>query len=112
MSFCFSAVQLEANDHLCLYYLGLHLAFMGNISEALNYVRAGLVLKSESSSMLHLLTLLLSANMQHSEALEVVEAALEEYPDCLNLMYVKAHLELHEDDGEVFFFYQRHGPLD
>lgn len=100
-------MQLEPNDHLCLYYLGLHLALMGNISEALNYVRAGLALKSESSSMLHLLALLLSANRQHSEALEVVEAALEEYPDCLNLMYVKAHLELHEDDGEVLVYTAR-----
>lgn len=97
----FSAVNLEPNDHLCAYYLGLHLALMGQINEALDHVRNALALRSESSSTLHLLALLLSANRQHTEALEVVEAALEEYPDCLNLMYVKAQLELHEDDGEV-----------
>lgn len=37
----------------------------------------------------------------NSYALEVVENALEEYPDCLNLLYVKAHLELLEKGGEV-----------
>lgn len=92
---------MEPNDHLCEYYLGLQLALTSHISEALHHVRTALALRSESSSTLHLLTLLLSASRQHAEALEVVEAALEEYPDCLNLMYVKAHLELHEDDGEV-----------
>ncbi|KAF5270386.1 hypothetical protein FQR65_LT05574 [Abscondita terminalis] len=95
-----SAVQIEPNDHLGEYYLALQLAQMGHISEALSHVHTALELRSENSSTLHLLTLLLSANSQHDEALEVVEAALQEYPDCLNLMYVKAYLELHENGGE------------
>lgn len=74
---------------------------MGRISEALVHVKTALALRPESSATLHLLALLLSASRQHSEALQLVKAALEEYPDCLNLLYVRAHLELHEDCGEV-----------
>ncbi|KAI4458566.1 tetratricopeptide repeat protein tpr [Holotrichia oblita] len=95
-----AAVQLEPNDNLCEYYLGLQLALIGQIGDALHHVQTALNLRPESSSTLHLLALLLSANRQHEEALQLVEAALEEYPDCLNLMYVKAHLELHQEGGE------------
>uniref|UniRef100_V5IB36 Tetratricopeptide repeat protein n=1 Tax=Anoplophora glabripennis TaxID=217634 RepID=V5IB36_ANOGL len=97
---CFSAVELEPNDHLCRYYLGLQLAIIGHITEAQQHIRIGLDLHPEHSSTLHLLVLLLTAERQHKCALTVVENALEEYPDCLNLMYVKAYLELHERGGE------------
>jgi tetratricopeptide (TPR) repeat protein len=95
-----NAVDVEPNDHLCHYYLGLQLAVLGQISEAQNHVRISLDLRAENSSTLHLLVLLLTAEREHKNALAIVENALEEYPDCLNLMYVKAHLELHEDGGE------------
>lgn len=94
-------MQLEPNDNLGEYYLGLQLALIGQINDALHHVQTALYLRPESSSTLHLLALLLSASRQHEEAQQIVEAALEEYPDCLNLMYVKAHLELHEEGGEV-----------
>ncbi|KAJ8934346.1 hypothetical protein NQ314_013387 [Rhamnusium bicolor] len=95
-----SAVELEPNDHLCRHYLGLQLAITGHITEAQQHIRIGLDLQPEHSSTLHLLVLLLTAERQHKSALTVVENALEEYPDCLNLMYVKAYLELHERGGE------------
>ncbi|XP_065170657.1 tetratricopeptide repeat protein 7B [Atheta coriaria] len=93
------ATELEPNDHLCKYYMGLQLAVTGKIPEALANVGAALNLQPENSSSLHLLGLLLSASGKHEEALQVIEAAIEEYPDSLNLMYVKAHLELHEKGG-------------
>ncbi|XP_028144686.1 tetratricopeptide repeat protein 7B [Diabrotica virgifera virgifera] len=95
-----SAVELEPNDHLSRYYLGLQLAILGNIPEAQQHVCVGLDLHPEHSTSLHLLVLLLTAQRQHSSALLVVENALEEYPDSLNLMYVKAYLDLHEFGGE------------
>ncbi|KAJ8952634.1 hypothetical protein NQ318_020949 [Aromia moschata] len=95
-----SAVELEPNDHMCRYYLSLTLAIMGHITEAQQHIKIGLNLHPEHSSILHLLVLLLTAERQHKYALAVVENALEEYPDCLNLMYVKAYLELHERGGE------------
>ncbi|CAG9768543.1 unnamed protein product [Ceutorhynchus assimilis] len=96
-----SAVELEPNDHLTRYFLGLQLAIMGQIVEAQNHIRTGLVLQPEHSSTLHLLALILTAERQYKLALTLVENALEEYPDCLNLLYLKAHLELHEKGGEV-----------
>ncbi|XP_076251037.1 tetratricopeptide repeat domain 7 [Rhynchophorus ferrugineus] len=96
-----SAVELEPNDHLSRYYLGLQLAITGQTVEAQNHIRVGLELQPEHSSMLHLLLLILTAERQHKLALSIVENALEEYPDCLNLLYIKTHLELHEKGGEV-----------
>lgn len=96
-----TAVELEPNDYLCRHYLGLQLAICGHITEAQHHIRIGLNLNPEHSSSLHLLVLLLTAERQHTSAFIVVENALEEYPDCLNLLYVKAYLELHEKGGEV-----------
>ncbi|XP_030746939.1 tetratricopeptide repeat protein 7B-like [Sitophilus oryzae] len=96
-----TAVELEPNDHLSRYYLGLQLAITGQTSEAQSHIQIGLGLHPEHSTTLHLLILVLTAERQHKLALTVVENALEEYPDCLNLLYVKTHLELHEKGGEV-----------
>lgn len=82
------------------------MAITGHIAEAQNHIRMGLDLQPEHSSTLHLLALILTAERQYKVALAIVENALEEYPDCLNLLYVKAHLELHEKGGEVSFFYK------
>ncbi|XP_057668469.1 tetratricopeptide repeat protein 7B [Diorhabda carinulata] len=95
-----SAVELEPNDYLSRYYLGLQLAVIGDIPEAQQHVRVSLDLHPDHSTSVHLLVLLLTAQRQHTNALLVVENALEEYPDSLNLMYVKAYLDLHEFGGE------------
>lgn len=86
--------------------MGLQLAIKGEISKAQQHVRIGLDLQPESFSTLHLFVLILTAERQHKLALTIVDNALEEYPDCLNLMYLKAHLELHEQGGEVSVFHQ------
>lgn len=98
--FCYRAVNEDSNDHLGEYYWALQLAIMSRVSEALVHVRVSLSLRPEGSAALQLLALLLSASRQHHEALQLVNTALDEYPDCLNLMHVKAHLELHENGGE------------
>lgn len=77
------------------------MAIKGQIDDAQHHVQISLDLQPENSSMLHLFILILTAKRQHKFALTIVEDSLEEYPDCLNLMYVKAHLELHEQGGDV-----------
>lgn len=69
----------------------------------MSHVKVALNLRPEHVPSLHLLVLLLSAQKQNQEALQLVEAALEEYPDNLNLLYVKAHLEQNCSGGEVRF---------
>ncbi|XP_055919182.1 tetratricopeptide repeat protein 7B [Eupeodes corollae] len=95
------AVQADNNDHLGEYYLALQYALINNISEALVHVRNALSLRTEHAPSLHLFSLLLTASKRPREALEVVENALNEFPDNLNLLHVKAHLQLYLEDAET-----------
>nr|CAD7587033.1 unnamed protein product [Timema genevievae] len=102
------AQQTDPNDHLAEYYLALQYACIYQITEAVTHVKMALNLRSEHVPSLHLLVLLLSAHKQHGEALQLVEAAIEEYPDNLNLLNVKAHLELQSQGGEIALLTAKH----
>ncbi|XP_005179169.1 tetratricopeptide repeat protein 7B isoform X1 [Musca domestica] len=95
------SVQNDGNDHLCEYYLSLQYALLNNIPEALTHIRFALALRTEHAPSLHLFALLLTASRRPREALVVTEDALEEFPDNLNLLHVKAHLQLHLQDAEI-----------
>ncbi|XP_045460527.1 tetratricopeptide repeat protein 7B [Harmonia axyridis] len=103
-----SAVDIEPNDYLCRYYLGLLLALTDQLYDAQYHVRMAVDLHPEHSASLHLLVLILSAEQEHKSALAIVDNALDEYPDCLNLMYLKAHLEIHEDGLEKALSIAKH----
>ncbi|KAM7300150.1 tetratricopeptide repeat protein 7B [Ixodes scapularis] len=91
---CFLRAQsADPYYHLPEFHLALHYAEVRQLSNAVLHAKRALELNPEHLPSLHLLVLLLSAQKQHSEALQLVTATLEEYPDCLNLMYTKAHLE-------------------
>lgn len=100
--------QCDPNDHLSEYYLALQYAQGCQVHEAMIHVKMALNLRPEHVPSLHLLILLLSAQKQHVEALQLTEAALEEYPDNLNLLYVKAHLELQSQGGEMALLTAKH----
>lgn len=95
------AVQHDPNDHLAEYYLSLQHALNYNIIDALIQIRIALSLRAEHANSLHLFALLLTANRRPREALTVVNDALDEFPDNLNLLHVKAHLELHLHDADT-----------
>lgn len=95
------AVQQDPNDHLAEYYLALQHALNFNIIDALTHVRIALSLRSEHANSMHLFALLLTANRKPREALQVAEDALDNFPDNLNLLHVKAHLELHLQDADT-----------
>ncbi|XP_058118445.1 tetratricopeptide repeat protein 7B isoform X1 [Anopheles ziemanni] len=95
------AVQQDPNDHLVEYYLACQHALNYNITEALVHITTALSLRAEHSSSLLLFSLLLTANRRPKEALGVVQDAVEEFPDNLNLLHVKAHLELYLRDVET-----------
>lgn len=100
----FRAHQLDTNDHLAKYYLGLHAAFQYQISEAVLHVKAALNLYPEHLPSLHLMILLLTAQKQMKEAAELLDFALQEYPDSISLHFLKIHLELHLQNNEVSRF--------
>lgn len=95
------AVQSDPNDHLPEYYLALQHALNSNITEALNHIRIALSHRTEHPCSLHLFALLLTANRRPREAVFVVDDALKEFPDNINLLHVKAHLDLHLEDAET-----------
>lgn len=93
------AQQCDPNDHLAEYYLAHEYAINRQITDAIVHVKIALNLRAEHIPSLHLFALLLSAHKQYSEALHVINSVLEEYPDNLNFLYVKAHLELRSIGG-------------
>ncbi|KAH8373002.1 hypothetical protein KR009_009629 [Drosophila setifemur] len=95
------AVQLDGNDHLAEYYLSLQYALLGQLGEAMAHIRFALALRMEHAPCLHLFALLLTASRRPREALGVIEDALHEFPDNLQLLHVKAHLQLHLEDAET-----------
>ncbi|XP_058062532.1 tetratricopeptide repeat protein 7B [Anopheles bellator] len=95
------AAHQDPNDHLVEYYLACQCALNHNITEALGHITTALLLRAEHASSLLLFALLLTANRRPREALTVVQDAVEEFPDNLNLLHVKAHLELHLRDVET-----------
>uniref|UniRef100_A0A7G3ANH5 Putative calmodulin-binding protein n=1 Tax=Lutzomyia longipalpis TaxID=7200 RepID=A0A7G3ANH5_LUTLO len=94
------AVQADPNDHLSEFYLALQYALTHDIPSAMVHIQTALALRAEHASSLQLFALLLTANRRHKEALAVIEDALMEFPDNLSLYQLKAHLELHLNDGE------------
>lgn len=95
------AQAADTSDHLAEFYLALHYAEARQINEALNHARAALNLRPEHLHTLHLMILLLSAQKQYTEALQLLDVALEEYPENLNLLYTKTHLEELTEGAEV-----------
>nr|CAD7442906.1 unnamed protein product [Timema bartmani] len=79
------AQQTDPNDHLAEYYLALQYACIYQITEAVTHPTSNI-----------------------GEALQLVEAAIEEYPDNLNLLNVKAHLELQSQGGEIALLTAKH----
>ncbi|XP_011309918.1 tetratricopeptide repeat protein 7B [Fopius arisanus] len=102
------AQQCDPNDHLAEYYLAHEYAINRQINEAMVHVKISLNLRAEHIPSLHLLTLLLSAHKQYADALHLIDSVLEEYPDNLNFLYVKANLELHSLGGEEALFTIKH----
>lgn len=94
------AVQIDPNDHLSEYYLALQNATTYNIAEALIHIKIALSLRAEHPYSLHLFSLLLSANHRPNEAMAIIEDALDEFPDNLNLMHARAHIELYLKGAE------------
>lgn len=95
------AVQYDSNDHLSEYYLAMQHALNYNIPEALVHIRIALTLRTEHAHSLHLFALLLTSSRRPKEAQFIIDDALKEFPDNINLLHVKAHLDLHLLDAET-----------
>ncbi|XP_028580685.2 tetratricopeptide repeat protein 7A [Podarcis muralis] len=88
------ARQLAPEDHQIILYVSLQLALVRQICDAIEQLQEALKLCKDDMNSLHLLALLFSAQKHHQHALDVINMALAEYPDCFNLLFTKVKLEL------------------
>uniref|UniRef100_A0A0K8TA39 Tetratricopeptide repeat protein 7 N-terminal domain-containing protein n=2 Tax=Lygus hesperus TaxID=30085 RepID=A0A0K8TA39_LYGHE len=95
------AQQVDPNDHLIEYYIAMNCACRGQIFEAMTHIKSALKLCPEHAPSLHLMILLLTAQKQYNEATALLLTSLSDFPDSLDLHYVKAHLELHTQGGDT-----------
>jgi len=98
---CFSAAaEADPDDHLPRYYQALHAASERRTPAAAAHARAALDLHPDHQHSMHLMALLLSAQHEYCEALELTGFALEEYPESYPLLQLKVHLEEKAKGGE------------
>ena len=91
---CFEhARQRDDQDHFAEFYLAYYYAQTRQIKKATLHVRNALNLHSYHLPSLHLMILLLSCSQDYTEALELTEQAMEEYPDHLGVMTLKIKLQ-------------------
>ena len=95
-----AARAADEQDHLAEYYLAYYHALTRNIPVATSHARKALALNPEHLATLHLVILLLSANKDFEEALEVADQTLEEFPDNLPILSLKVRLEEIVNGGE------------
>ncbi|XP_053730456.1 tetratricopeptide repeat protein 7A isoform X2 [Synchiropus splendidus] len=87
------AHSLDPMDAQIGMYLALQLALVRQVSAAMDPLQEALSLHAEDLHSLHLLTLLLSAQKHHRQALDTLGLALSQHPDNFNLLFTKVKLE-------------------
>lgn len=87
------ARQVDPDYPQAEYLLGLHYANVHQIDAAMVCAKRALYLAPDFFPGIQLLIVLLTAQKKHEEALELVQLTLEEYPNNLNLLYLKVYLE-------------------
>ncbi|XP_070788441.1 tetratricopeptide repeat protein 7A [Pituophis catenifer annectens] len=88
------AHHLAPEDHQIILYISLQLALIRQICDAIEHLQEALKLCKDDMNSLHLLALLFSSQKDYQHALDVMDVALAEYPDCFHLLFTKIKLEL------------------
>ncbi|XP_022670235.1 tetratricopeptide repeat protein 7B-like isoform X3 [Varroa destructor] len=87
------ARQVDPDYPQAEYLMSLHYANLHQIDAAMVCAKRALCLAPDFFPGVQLLIVLLTAQKKHEEALELVQLTLEEYPNNLNLLYLKVYLE-------------------
>ncbi|XP_054677163.1 tetratricopeptide repeat protein 7A isoform X2 [Grus americana] len=96
------ARDLAPEDHQIILYLSLQLAFVRQISDAIEHLQEALQLCKDDMNSLHLLALLFSAQKHYQHALDVINMAVVEYPESFSLLFTKVKLEwIHKGPEEA-----------
>eukprot|EP01114_Cavostelium_apophysatum_P023801 TRINITY_DN9081_c0_g1_i2.p1 TRINITY_DN9081_c0_g1~~TRINITY_DN9081_c0_g1_i2.p1 ORF type:complete len:769 (-),score=132.69 TRINITY_DN9081_c0_g1_i2:86-2392(-) len=93
LSALLEAHQLDGSNYLISYHVALQHAEIKNITEALRFARASLLLNRAHADCWNLCALLLSSQNMYEEALVSVSAGLEENDD-ISLLIFKAKIQM------------------
>jgi len=74
---------------------------LAKVPEATTKVRQALTLNPEHIPSLQLAILLLSAQKKINEAKSLLESSLEDFPDHIGLLFIKARIELQTEASDV-----------
>lgn len=83
------------------YYLSFYYACLAKVPEAMAKVRQALTLNPEHTPSLQLAILLLSAQKKMAEAKDLLESSLEDFPEHIGLLFIKARIELQTEASDV-----------
>eukprot|EP00299_Pterocystis_sp_00344_P013834 c6819_g1_i3.p1 GENE.c6819_g1_i3~~c6819_g1_i3.p1 ORF type:complete len:595 (+),score=110.92 c6819_g1_i3:253-1785(+) len=89
------AYDLDPNLPNLNYHLALHYALIRDVENALNFCQAALRLSSRHPQSWNLLALILSAKNEISLALSVIDAAISQHPNDIELLLTQAKLKAH-----------------
>lgn len=92
---------MDSNDHLVYYYLSFYYACLAKVPEAMAKIRQALTLNPEHTPSLQLAILLLSAQKKMTEAKDLLESSLEDFPEHIGLLFIKARIELQTEASDV-----------
>lgn len=107
----FRAQLLDSNDHLVYYYLSFYYACLAKVPEAMAKVRQALTLNPEHTPSLQLAILLLSAQKKMNEAKDLLESSLEDFPEHIGLLFIRARIELQTEASDVIKILNYHCEL-
>lgn len=99
------ASELDPHDYLTLHWLARINAWKGSTNEAFAVAIRALRVFPFHLPTLQLVVLLLSAQKSYSDGLAIVEETLDEYPEHLGFLQLKAALEEKILGPEVTFYY-------
>jgi len=74
---------------------------LAKVPEATTKVRQALTLNPEHTPSLQLAILLLSAQKKINEAKSLLESSLEDFPDHIGLLFIRARIELQTEASDV-----------
>jgi len=85
--------------------LAFYYACLAKVSEATVKIHQALTLNPEHTPSLQLAILLLSAQKKMNEAKALLESSLEDFPDHIGLLFIKARVELQIEASDVINIY-------
>nr|XP_033794267.1 tetratricopeptide repeat protein 7A isoform X2 [Geotrypetes seraphini] len=96
------ALHMSPEDNQIILYVSLQLALVRQIPDATEHLQKALEICKDDMNSLHLLALLFSSQKYYQHALDIINMAINEYPENFSLLFTKVKLEwIHKGPEEA-----------